>query len=916
MNLAIQGELNHYESQRRLGRVPSLAVLGPPGSGKSFFLQSLSHALESLDEQTRLYHCLHLDLRAAPIGPSNEIYHYLNHLLMQEAVRLGITDNFDIKVQIPHLRFDAIIRHFITFVENHVVLFIDHLDSVPRSFASDLSHRIRHFIEDADDNPPYRRMSFVVAGTLSLFELKQETDSAFSMFKLILLPHLDVAVKRELVEEYLRSDMSNAVSPDIINLLVKETGGEPAFLDLLIHHLLQDDRQVTLDENLIQSAIKQIFYELNPPLLRHLALHLWGDKDLRDTVRLILSGTRVPPRDVSADIDHFQLTGAVVVRREQRFASLESYRPRNGIVADYLKRVVEGWENRNAGVPGLPVLQDLLRLNEIKSNILHAPQIWKCAKHLREAWQLMTPYDLPNIHFYLTARNSDDGWWLEAGAKKITGPEPREKMQSATKVAATQQVAYAAAEELQSSFINTSVGLRSFFGWDNEQVALGIPLCTKEVIVVLVVTLSRAKAGKEFTEFKLWHWIRLVQELKPSITTLSLSELGQQVLKQETPKNTTPTNINKPFALQPAPATTARPKQLHWLPEYGAIVCEESRVLNFRGKVDQDGIEDINQRCLELVGQLTDSKKFQQKLNGVARQFFNELRSVPNLRDYLISSSTDPLVIVSDIEGLKLPFELLPHGRSYLSLLAPISRQIVGENIGTRPQPLLNPLLGATSASPRPLRALLVASDPDGNLPDAEAEVQVVRKYIEEGCRRLNIEAQCTVLNPAEATTERVSAELNGGDVYQLFHYSGHTAHFVNNSEDSGLILRGEGEDHDLVSCSQLRRWLERGGLWLAYLSACHSSAVSVSDVQYSQTYFGAIDAAVAAGVPNIIGFRWAVSDFGARTLASEFYRQLFEGQEAANVSRAMFEARRYLEGRTDCFETWASILLITQTLR
>jgi CHAT domain-containing protein len=84
----------------------------------------------------------------------------------------------------------------------------------------------------------------------------------------------------------------------------------------------------------------------------------------------------------------------------------------------------------------------------------------------------------------------------------------------------------------------------------------------------------------------------------------------------------------------------------------------------------------------------------------------------------------------------------------------------------------------------------------------------------------------------------------------------------------------------------------------------------------FAQPYSGVAEALVTGGVPNVMGFRWAVSDTGALEFASEFYRYLFEVQaEEKNLALAALHARRNTEARAGCFDAWASSLLVTQVL-
>src|SRR5260221_6949971 len=109
-HILIKQALEIFEDQERRRLPPSLAVLGPAGSGKSIFLSQLISTIRN-DESNINKPSLMIDLRALPVGSQVEIYAHLNQALLQEAARIGISFDFDIKVQISHLRFEEILRH-------------------------------------------------------------------------------------------------------------------------------------------------------------------------------------------------------------------------------------------------------------------------------------------------------------------------------------------------------------------------------------------------------------------------------------------------------------------------------------------------------------------------------------------------------------------------------------------------------------------------------------------------------------------------------------------------------------------------------------------------------------------------------------------------------------------------------------
>jgi hypothetical protein len=901
---AVQKAISIFQRQR--GRAPNIAALGPSGSGKSLFLARLLDRLGTREEHAPSLRCLNLNLRQMPVGPLDEIYHAVNYSLLLEAGKIGIVLDSEIDLRIPHLRFEEILRRLLEAVEGHLLVFVDHLESVPRFFASDLNHRFRNFIEASEQNFTYRRLGFIVAGSVSLFDLKQETDSAYSMFEVILLPDLKPEVCQRLVEDRLKEALLINTPPEVIELLANETSGEPGFLEPVIQVLKKS--QVPLTEDVIRSAINEIYCNSQVPSLRHLALHLWADAELRDTVRFLRNGSTATPGYVTPDIDRFQLTGAVVVSSEFNF---RFYKFRNDIVARYLTSLLDQMENTSGDSAPAPPILDLLRsLDQIKSRCLRAEQIWKCAKHIREAWKKITPYNLPNICLYVIKHSSNRGWWLDARTKELSGPEGCENSSAPTKLAA-----FSAVQSLQNSYGSLADSIRTFFCWDKENVSVGIPLSSPDIAIVVLTTLPRTEVGSDFTEYALCHWIRFVQAVKPAIFTLALAELGKRKVYEECA-------IDNEKGADPSPQTINdifeknRMKHLFWIPGEGALISKRSGVVHFSGKVDQRASNTLNNMCRDLVTRWGDQAQFQEKLDDIAEYFHVAIKNIDGLFEQLMPDrDTDHLVITSDTEGLKLPFELLTHDKRHLALRLPISRRLMDSHVPPETNYTFQHLFSSLVKRKGILRVLLIGSDAGGNLTHSVTELRAVRNHIQAGCDRVGLKPYFKEILPEEATAEAVEAELMDHYPYHILHYAGHVKHFSESPGASGVVLRGTDGDSDTISCDRLRHWAGSAGLWLAYLSSCHSSTVSSNQLGISQRYLGTIEAMIRAGVPNVIGFRSLVSDAGALQLASEFYRQLFEQQDKKSLNWAMFKARGRLVGRPESFDAWASSMLVTQVL-
>lgn len=403
--------------------------------------------------------------------------------------------------------------------------------------------------------------------------------------------------------------------------------------------------------------------------------------------------------------------------------------------------------------------------------------------------------------------------------------------------------------------------------------------------------------------------IRFLQNVKQVVPRLALAELGQRLLHEFQTENQTRQTTGARLLRRDRREDT---KFIYLTPKGDALIKESGTVAIVAAQVPRDTIEDLNNRCFELVGEVSN-KPFEEKLAFIANQMAKTFRTeTPELVRHLESNARE-FIIGSSQAGLKIPFELFPRERRYLATFAALSRQIIGYSLPQEVAHDFDYLIRALARDNEELRVLLVASEAGGEIAQARKEIRQVREHIEAGCERIKVKPHFTEIPPEAATSQRVEHELIQNRPYRLFHYSGHGRHYSEDPNASGLVLLGADDLEEVVSCRRLSRWLDGAGVWLAYLSSCQGSAASGGDGGPSERYVGTLDAVAAAGVPNIVGFRWLVSDASAFYLADEFYRQVFELQSEKNLSLAMLEARRAVERRPDFFDAWASSMLITQ---
>lgn len=893
----IQNALEIFKNQARRRLPPSLALLGPPGSGKSIFLNKLMNSLNAREDSSTNVKSLMLDLRSIPVGSLVEIYFYINQALLQEAAHIGINQSFDIKVQISHLRFEEILRELLGAVDGHLVIFIDHLESVPRLFASDLSHRFRNFLETTEHDSEYLRLGLVIAGAVSLYDLKHGPNSAFQMLPVIRFPQSDRATRVKLVEDYLQNYMSTEISPDLINLFADLTAGEPGFLEPLIVHLLKDGKQISLNQELVSACVEEICSHSQVQVLRNLALHLWGDNRLREIVRDLVTLPSVMPRSVAPDIDRYELSGAVVIGQGV-LGKTRHYQFRNGISERYLTELYNRLETDCYNPKTqFSIENELGNLEAAKARCLNASQIWPWLKAVREAWVAITPYNQPRLYLYVTKTGSTSGWWLNADAARISEPELRQVSDISTNAAT-----FSALDQLSLAFSGDSESIKAFIESDPEHISIAIPLYAREIAIICTATLSRTDAGRGLTEFDLCHWIRFLQNVKQVVPTLVLAEIGLEILQDRELEKAEPAGRSD----------QVKTKHIFLLPEGEVIVEKPGCVDHISGKIPN--VDDMNKRCLDLVDQWTDHRKFEEGIRGIASQLETALDAkFRDLAEVLVPELIlEQTVIASNSEGLKIPFELFPHASSHLSLLTPVSRQLIGHQLRPDLCFSFDHLLKSLVRQKDSLGVLLIASYRDEELGAAE-ELNRVRQHISAGCKRINLRPEFVELTPAEASVANVDKELMENGPYHIVHYSGHGRHFSEDTDASGVVLSGRDGEIEVVNCKKLRGWFTAARPWLAYFSCCHSSASSGSGHGLSARYLGMIDAIVAAGVPNVIGFRCLVSDQSALQLADEFYRQLFVVQSEKSLNLAMHAARQKVNNGSEYFDAWASSILITQ---
>ncbi len=111
------------------------------------------------------------------------------------------------------------------------------------------------------------------------------------------------------------------------------------------------------------------------------------------------------------------------------------------------------------------------------------------------------------------------------------------------------------------------------------------------------------------------------------------------------------------------------------------------------------------------------------------------------------------------------------------------------------------------------------------------------------------------------------------------------------------------------LKASELKLLLQASEVGLLHLTCCEGTREGEAAHLLDDDFLGITDAAIQAGVPSVLGFRWPVSVDGARKLSIEFYRSLLK---QGSPELALLESRRELAVDRDDL-TWASPILVVQ---
>lgn len=269
-----------------------------------------------------------------------------------------------------------------------------------------------------------------------------------------------------------------------------------------------------------------------------------------------------------------------------------------------------------------------------------------------------------------------------------------------------------------------------------------------------------------------------------------------------------------------------------------------------------DELGAINDRLQSLAALTAGGAEDVAELRALGQHLYDSCFS-EEVKAQLSASDLENLLLRLDDSVMHIPWELAHDGYQFLCRRFNVGRQVVALQATASSEP----------PSPEPVRRLLVAHNPLGDLPGAEREARLLIAHFDaSGCPWIVESLGHERLEPL-----RLALALKEADIV---HYCGH----AENATKSGWRLRS-----GLFGAQQFERLGRKPRL--VFANACHSGAVGTSPV--AALTLG--HRFLLAGVQSYVGNLWTVPDRAATTFAVAFYDGLLAGD---NFGRALRTAR------------------------
>lgn len=281
--------------------------------------------------------------------------------------------------------------------------------------------------------------------------------------------------------------------------------------------------------------------------------------------------------------------------------------------------------------------------------------------------------------------------------------------------------------------------------------------------------------------------------------------------------------------------------------------------------LDEHTLAELRRAAAGILG-MADSAGFEREALTRGQVLYRSL--IPRGMQAALEEVTQLLVSTS-LHGV--PWELLHDGKDFWGLRYALGRRLVTERPPAAAR--FRPLRG------RP-RALVVASDPRGDLPFVGTEAEAIASLLAD-----LVEVRL-VAGPI-ATFATVTSYLREG--FDLIHFCGHVV--PGSDGGSALLLAGE----DKLATAVIERNVQ--GRPLVFLNGCASSGPAARDANGWDAELSSVASAfLFGGAIGVVGTLADIGDASSADLAQSFYLRILESfsiGEALRLARADVRAAR-----------------------
>jgi hypothetical protein len=252
---------------------------------------------------------------------------------------------------------------------------------------------------------------------------------------------------------------------------------------------------------------------------------------------------------------------------------------------------------------------------------------------------------------------------------------------------------------------------------------------------------------------------------------------------------------------------------------------------------------------------------------------------------------------------LGMPYELLQDESGPWALRYAMFRSV--QKVNVRGQSFRR-LVDELKARREQLRVLVVGSDSPPYLGIAE-HVQRLTQALEARASKLQIPiaVEPLVLGINDDAMAQLKERLPAGG-YHVLCYEGHSAQSGEPGK-TGLVIGSHGQ---IWNEQHLQAALRQAAPRLVFLNSCVGARIGGGHLLHDRDHLGMMDAAVQAGVPVVLGYRWSVLDSAAARFGRVFMEKLLETR---SPPLAVLHARADAYRLDTLDETWSSPILVAQ---